>query len=252
MNNKLNIIMPVINVILGRQTGTNLLQVSGANNNVIGVVGQIGSVDNGVSRQHLKFSIDAKTLEVTITNINPNNQTRVNGSEILSSKVDANDKIELGMNSYRLDINSIIALLQNEGLLPKEYSIKHLESVWDYYYVNCRKQVIRQGRMNAIMGATGIFALLAIVISLFPTENESFDIIRYVCYGLAVVSVIITCIIRFKGASSCIRYKEELEDYIQQNYVCPNSACQHYLGAQNYSLVLKNGKCPYCGSKFVE
>lgn len=245
--------MPVINVILGRQTGTNLLQVSGANNNVIGVVGQIGSVDNGVSRQHLKFSIDAKTLEVTITNINPNNQTRVNGSEILSSKVDANDKIELGMNSYRLDINSIIALLQNEGLLPKEYSIKHLETVWKHYNETNKNNQIRQGRLNAILGLSSIFTLGSFLAAAFiPREDNGLSPIQIGGYCLAMIFAFVTAVVKYRGAPKTIKQKEELEDYMQQNYVCPNSACHHFLGNQKYSLVLQNGKCPYCGSKFVE
>ena len=245
--------MPVVNVILGRQSGTNQLQVSGANNNVIGTVGSIGSVDNGVSRQHLKFSIDAKTLEVTITNINPNNQTRVNGSEILSSKVDANDKIELGMNSYRLDINSIIALLQKEGLLPKEYSIKYLEPVWKHYYETNKNNQIKQGRMNAIFGLGSIFTLGAFLAAAFiPKGDNGLSPMQIGGYCLALLFAVVTAVVKYRGASQTVKQKEDLDEYMQQKYICPNSNCHHFLGYQKYSLVLQNGRCPYCGSKFVE
>ena len=244
--------MPAVNVIIGRQSGTNQLQVCGANDSVIGTIGQIGSVDNGVSRQHLKFSIDVKTLEVTISNVNPNNQTKVNGTAILSTKVEPNDKIELGMNSFCLDINSVVALLQLEGYLPKEYSIKHLEPVWNYYYETNRQIQIRLGRLNAILGVTGAFSMLAIIISLFQFNNIYLDVFRYMCYGIALISIIAACIIRFRGALANVKQKEALEEYIQQNYVCPNEQCHRFMGVQKYSLLLQNGKCPYCGSKFVE
>lgn len=244
--------MPVINVILGRQSGTNLLQISGSNNNVIGTIGQIGSVDNGVSHQHLKMAVDSKNLEVTISNLNPKNQTRVNGTPILTSKVEDTDTIELGMNSYRLNINSVIELLQKEGLLPRVYSIKHLESVWNHYYDTNKQNQIHQGRMNAIMGVTGAFSMLAIIVSMIPTESNILSIIRYVCYAIAFISVIVTCIVRFRGASSNLDQKEELEEYMQKNYICPKKDCSHFLGYQKYKLVLHNGKCPYCGSKFEE
>lgn len=246
--------MPVINVILGRQSGTNLLQISGSNNNVIGTIGQIGSVDNGVSHQHLKMAVDSKNLEVTITNVNPKNQTRVNGTPILTSKVEDTDTIELGMNSYRLNINSVIELLQKEGLLPRVYSIKHLENVWNHYYKTSKENQIKQGRMNAIFGLGSIFTLGAVLASSYMPKlsDGGMSPLQKGGYCLAVIFGIVTFIVRFKGASSNISQKEELEDYMQKNYVCPKKECNHFLGYQKYKLVLHNGKCPYCGSKYEE
>lgn len=245
--------MPTVNVIIGRQSGTNQLQVSGAANNVIGTIGQIGSVDKGVSRQHLKFSVDAKTLEVTITNVNPENQTRVNGAPILTSKVEVSDTVELGMNSYQLNINSVIELLQREGLLPCEYSIKHLENVWNHYYETNKNNQIKQGRMNAIFGLSSIFTLGSFLAAAFiPKEGGGLSPMQIGGYCLAIIFAVVTAVVRYRGASQTVKQKEELEDYMQKNYVCPKKDCNHFMGYQKYSLLLQNGKCPYCGSKFKE
>lgn len=244
--------MPAISVVLGRQSGTNQLQVS-ANNNVIGTIGQIGSVDNGVSRQHLKFSVDTKSLEITITNLSPLNQTKVNGSAIVTSKISLSDRIELGMNSYLLDQNSVVQLLQREALVPKEYSIKHLEPIWNNYYDTNRAYIIKQGRLNAIFGLGTIFTLGSFLAAAFmPHEGEGLSPVQIGGYCLAILFAVITAVVRYKGATLSVEKKEALEHYLQSKYICPKKECGHFLGNKNYSILLQDGKCPYCGSKFKE
>ena len=59
-------------------------------------------------------------------------------------------------------------------------------------------------------------------------------------------------IIRISAARKGPAKQAKLDEWFQDEYVCPNPQCHHFLGNQRYDLILRNGCCPWCKSTFKE
>ena len=91
-------------------------------------------VPNSVSRlkpdeytAHCRIGI--KGSKITITNLNPNNVTYVDGEPVKSAVIDNTNIVCLGVDQFRLDVRY---LLKKLGYVAP-VSIKHLRKVWDRY-----------------------------------------------------------------------------------------------------------------------
>ena len=111
-------------IIIGRKPETNQLKI------VIGkqakVCGTENSVPNSVSRTHFCLT----SLEgggFMLTNLNPANETFVNGVSVESEKVTQQDKIELGAAHYVFDWGYIAEVS------PVLVDIRPLRKVWEEY-----------------------------------------------------------------------------------------------------------------------
>ena len=95
-------------VIIGRKDGTNQLSLKVGNK--VSIKGPQQSVNNGVSREHCKLTVnDDGTF--TIENLKAENQTLVNGLPIASKRITPNDVVELGWQRYRLDWNLVFEVI---------------------------------------------------------------------------------------------------------------------------------------------
>ena len=92
--------------------------------------GEKGSVDLSVSKEHCEIDIEPNG-KVTIVNLNPDNETFVNGKSIIKKQVDqmSIESIGLGSNGYSFALPEIVRALG----LKETYSIGHLKSIIESY-----------------------------------------------------------------------------------------------------------------------
>lgn len=134
-----------------------------------------------------------------------------------------------------------------------EYSIKHLRRVWDDFHEKQLAIQKRQRDLNQLRSASPMFTLGSGAIATLAKCMGWGDAI----FGLTVIMTIIgtalmvySFIICYKDRS--IEEREEANDKLIQDYVCPNPKCRHFMGQQSYHIVRQNKNCPWCKCKFTE
>jgi hypothetical protein len=204
--------------------------------------GAKGSVPGDVSKRHCKISLgDGNTM--TVEDITENNILYVNGIECKrKGNVSPEDRIELGPGKYLLDMEAILKALSGK----KEYSIKHLEAVYEGYQKEKFDMQVRQGKLNALSALPGVLSMTSIGLAAF------FENVRVVMIIIAAIFAIVFALIRYVNASKVPQKNKEIEDRFRSHYVCPNSLCNHFMGMVPYKELLKNKACPYCKCKFKE
>lgn len=237
-------------ILIGKEPSNGRLMISvnikGGNKNT--AIGEMGSVPNCVSRckpaenvAHCKVEIDS-VGNLILMNGKPQNTTYVNGSEIMSKKIKADAKIELGVDRYRLNLCAVLEAAAKlvDIVVPKEYSISHLEQVWNEYNTNIKQIKMKQQRVGVYssipMGLSMLGGLVAGVAPQIRTAALIFT-------GVAFVFLLLTLFLRTKDKS--IEKTEEVTDHFQNKYICPK--CKHFMGMQSYKILRQNKKCPYCG-----
>ena len=205
-------------------------------------VGNKGSVPNNVSRQHCKISLSGDN-KMTVENLTENNLLYINGKDCRRKEgVALTDRIELGPDKFLLDVEAILKPLSAN----QSYSIKHLEVVFDNYQKEKLDLQVKQGKFNAISSLPGILSMTSIgLAALFPP-------VRFIMIAVAALSAIAFAVIRYKSASQIPLKNRELDEQFRAKYICPNPACNHFLGMTPYKELIKNHSCPYCKCKFTE
>lgn len=220
-------------ILIGRDPDNNTLRLYTNGKSVNG-----GKVTNTMSREHCIITLKGDGT-ATIENINPKNVTYVNGQPVIKKTICGNDVVELGADKYKLDLTLF--------KLAKIVNIKHLEFVWNSYKQKQDKIRISQIRKNALRSATGILTMGAILISFSGYENISF--LKYILYGLAIVFIIWTAWSDIFNPGKSIDIANKMQQQFQDDYVCPN--CGTFLGFGNsFDLLMKNGECHKCHTKF--
>jgi len=231
-------------IIIGRKPETNQLKIT------IGkqakVCGTENSVPNSVSRTH--FSLTAvEGGGFTLKNLNPANETFVNGVSVESKQVTQQDKIELGASRYVFDWGLIAEVS------PVLIDIRPLHKVWNDYNKERRKIQVQQGRFNAIKSLTGVLTMGAMIAMFFENNKEGssggFNI-RMVLYVLAIVFNIVAFVITYINASKIPEKTETLDRKFRKRYICPNPKCGHFMGNQPYDILAQGKACPYCRAQF--
>ncbi len=257
-------------ILIGKEPGNGRLLIALNKNgqNKVAPLGTIGSVPNCVSRcrpgegiAHCKISINAEGA-MTLVNLKPQNITYVNGSEILSKRIDENSRISLGKDMYPIDIKAILKSAEvlskqvikgqkGDGNAVKEFSIRPLNAVWDTYHqqmIDIQKKGKKRGDQRLILtlisslGAVGGMAARSVGGNVTVISNIA------ICVSLLFVFYLIVTNKRDKS----IEIKEKLTDKFQDDYVCPNPECGHFMGNQPYKLLRQNKVCPYCRCKLNE
>jgi len=231
-------------IIIGRKPETNQLKI------VIGkqakVCGTENSVPNSVSRTHFCLT-SQEGGGFMLTNLNPANETFVNGVSVESKIVTQQDKIELGASRYVFDWGYIAEVS------PVLVDIRPLRKVWENYNSERRKIQVQQGRFNAIKSLTGVLTMGAMVAMFFENNKEGnsggFNI-RMVLYVAAIVFNIVAFVITYINASKIPEKTEALDRKFRQRYVCPNPKCRHFLGTQPYDVLAQGKSCPYCRAQY--
>ena len=252
-------------ILVGREPGQGRLLVA-----IVGgkasAVGFPNSVPESVSRckvgegvAHAKIYVDQNGT-MTLTNMKPQNVTYVNGSEIVSKRIEQHNTVELGKDRYIINVPMMIESAKNlVGSIPPPplppLDISHLEKVWKNYEsemdrIAIAQQELQKKRMMPIMVSSssallsGIGALVA-VNSLWITLPLG-----------GVVSYMYFKNYNKKDTSHEDR-KRAISD-LQHHYVAP--CCNHIFPAVEYEILknqLTNPKdkkmyCPKCKHELIE
>lgn len=239
-------------ILIGREPEKGRLMIAvDVNGQHKGVVlGDFKSVPDGVSRcrpaegkAHCKMSIDAGGRMV-VTNLNPENYTYVNGREVVAKPVAFDTQLQLGASKYPVAVNTVVEAAKK--LLPapvKEYSISHLEKVWEEY----SKAVERERRISNIFNSIrGLLTLLAIVLG-----SIGGGVVRTVLYVVAVLMALYLFYDILAGRAD--KKKNRIQLDFESKYVCPH--CKRYLNGgtfQPYRRLQENVACPYCHCKWTD
>ena len=222
-------------IIVGRNQNTRQLTVikDGVEKNY----GQANSVPMDVSRHHISLQpIDEGKWK--IKNLNEQNVTFVNGIAIESKNISVNDKVELGNSHYLLNWEALSE--------PKEETvdIRPLKIIWKEYDEKKFDSQIAERKFNAARSATGIITMLAIACSIILGHGPIYIIL----YALAIGISLAFTYLAYKKSTEVPKQQRELTKRFQQTYVCPK--CGHFMGFQDYDILIQSDACPYCKTKY--
>lgn len=222
-------------IIIGRDQQTRQLSI--VKDGVTKLYGQPGSVPMDVSRHHLSLQpIDEGKWK--IKNLNEQNVTFVNGIAIESKNISENDKVELGNSHYLLNWEALSE--------PKEETvdIRPLKIIWKEYDEKKFDSQIAERKFNAARSATGVITMLAIACSIILGHGPIYIIL----YALAIGISLAFTYLAYKKSTEVPKQQRELTKRFQQTYVCPK--CGHFMGFQDYDILVQSDACPYCKTKY--
>ena len=231
-------------LIIGREAGVPkeqarlAVQVDGKTYHM----GTRGSVPPNVSKQHCKITVRPDNL-MTVEDITDDNFLYINGMDCKRKEnVALTDKIELGPGRYVLEMDAVLKMLAANQV----YSIKHLEAIYDGFQEEKLDMQVKQGRLNALSALPGVLSMTSIGLAVFIPNA------RVVMIAIAAVFALVFALIRFIFASKVPLKMREMENRFREQYVCPNTSCNRFLGATPYRELIKNRACPYCKCKYSE
>ena len=254
-------------ILIGREPDKGRLCV--AVDGKVAALGNPGCVPSCVSRCKVQENVAHAKIEVsgdgkmTITNMKPNNQTFVDGVEVMSKTITAGSKVALGKDRYVVHVNAIMVaaekiVVPGEGCTPPptaEYNITHLKRVWDDYHdktVAIKKHSHKLGLMSSagMLFTFGGGALTALG-GQMGLGGFMKDLMPFLT-AIGGIVFILSFVLRSRDKT--IENTEKITEDFQEHYVCPNPKCNKFLGNLSYKLLIKQYKmqCPYCKCKYVE
>lgn len=222
-------------IIIGRDQTTRQLSIVKEGKTTL--YGATGSVPMDVSRHHCSLqSTDGEKW--VIKNLNERNVTFVNGIAVESKTISKQDKIELGNSHYLFSWDAL-----NEPKV-ETVDVRPLYKVWEEYNrksIDIRKRQKNIGLLASIpMGFTMLGGLISGIAS------EEIRPIAYVFTAIALSIMIYGFYRRFTDNS--IEEQEEIKKEFQRKYTCPK--CGHFMGFQDYDILIQGDACPYCKTKY--
>lgn len=224
--------------IIGRDANTSQLNIIFGQKTI--KLGMPGSVPMNVSRQHCMLTID-DSGRMSIKNLKPQNVTYVNDHAVESKYISERDCITLGTSKYRLNLHEVIVAVRKTA--PKVVDIRPLEKIWNEYNEALQDTKIKQGKFLALSSGTGLITMAAVVLSFMGVGME----VRIACYVIAAILVFVTVLVRWQNATKLPQQQQELQEWLEDNYVCPN--CKHSF-SMNYKKLKQYDACPFCKAKF--
>lgn len=225
--------------IIGREPGGigNRLRIISKSTNKEFFISTTSSVPNTVSREHCLLSVNPQQGTAILKNLKPQNSTWVNGVEIASLSVSANDRIELGSDHFPLNLANVLETLSSE--VPKTYSITHLKAVWEKYQQDKLALQIEERKNGAIRSITGVISPLAILCAFIPIPGFSIAL-RSILFGIMFVIALYFFITGLKNARKYPQQYAELDNKFHHDYVCPNPSCRRFLGYVPYDDLVRS------------
>lgn len=239
-----------MDLIIGRESGSTTPRLCITQGEKTFYIGAPGSVPKTVSRRHCRLQIE-KDDGMTISNVSDQNTLFVNGLEYKAKMITKSDLVELGSEHYQLDVQAILTMLKRGPAKPGNadepptYHISHLRTIWENYSMEKMDIQVSQGKINAASTIPGVLSMVSIALSFVFT-----DAVRIVFISIAAFLAIAFAIVRLNNADKIPMRQKALDERFQDDYVCPH--CKRFLGNQSFKLILKNGGCPWCKSKFIE
>ncbi|MBR1688567.1 MAG: FHA domain-containing protein [Prevotella sp.] len=233
-------------IIVGRKQETNQLKITiGKQDKVCGAA---NSIPNNVSRRHFSLTSD-QSGGFILKNLNPANETFVNGVSVDQKRVFKGDKIEMGVTRCPFNWQYI------EEVVPTTVDLRPLRVVWEEYEKKKMDMEVKERKFNAIKGFTGLITMVAMVLTVVgatkTNENGGMDP-RVFLYGAALLAGIIANVITYMRASKTPQERKNVENNFRKNYICPNPKCHHFMGNQPYDILSQNHACPYCKAQYKE
>lgn len=230
----------MMKLTIGRQDGTDAPRLAVTVEGKTSYYGDPGSVPKGVSRKHCEVTLEDDGT-ITIQDITSNNFMYVNGADCKRRKnLSLSDSVELGPSRYKLDLDTIVKAVSAK----KDYSIAHLGKVYDDFQTAKMQMQIRERRFNAISRLSMIITPISLALALFWEKARIIGLVFTVVFGAAIV------VFSYKSAENGPKKHKELEDAFRDKYVCPNPACDRFLGSIPYKELMKTKACPFCHAKF--
>lgn len=234
----------MIELQIGRESGTDSPRLAIVNEGKTSYFGQPGSVPKSVSRKHCQVKV-MEDMSISIEDVTSNNFMYINGVDCKKKNhIKITDTVELGPDHYRLDLESIVKAFSSK----QEWHIGHLKGVYDAYQTEKTKMQVQQGKMNAASMLPGMISMISMLLMIVWDSTTP----RLVLGTVAVIGMLFFFIYRNRSATSNPQKTKQLEDDFREHYRCPNPTCSHFLGTTPYKELLKNKSCPYCKGKFVE
>lgn len=241
-------------IIVGRESGAAEPRLCIKTGNVTKYLGAAGSVPKSVSRSHCVIVIDENNA-IKINNVSDQNALFINGMEYKSKAVSESDLVELGPDRYRLDVKAVINAATataskpsaaNTPPAPKTYNISGLKKIWREYDKAKEDIQVRERKIGAFSAISGVITPISMTFALVMDNIN----IKYMSGFITAICAVSFLVIRVKRAADVPALQKKLDEKFQDNYVCPH--CSHFMGNQRYELILRNGGCPWCKSKFTE
>lgn len=208
-------------------------------------------VPNTVSRvkpnegtAHCLIFINDTSGHISITNLNPQNSTYVDGEEISGkTSISEHSIISMGGDLYRLNLKKLLKSIGYE----RPYSIKHLEKVWSKYDKSLLQLQIDQQKNANKQKLQGILSLLSTLCVIIPSNIP--NAIRVICVAAALGVGIYFFVKGNKADNTFVMKKRNLDEAFREDYVCPKCGC--FLGFTPYENFEHKSKCGHCNCKFI-
>jgi hypothetical protein len=98
-------------------------------------------------------------------------------------------------------------------------------------------------------GILPVFTMGAIALKMAGIGGDG--LMMTMVYGIAIVLSAFFCVKAFIDANKLTKRREELKRWFMAYYRCPNPECNRFLGNKDFELVMEDGMCPRCKTKFV-
>lgn len=218
------------------------------------------SVPQGVSRcqadtAHCRIDINERGV-MTLTNLSLHNVTYVDGVEVATKRLLPDSAVLLSSAKFALPLDNVLAAsvraLEKVRPAPAvRYSIAPLEEVWARYHAETLRLKLYQRKVGQMRSIPMMFTFSSGAVT---TLSRVLTWPGWV-FTLTAALTLLGFVLMVYGfylsmADKSIEKGEALLARFQQEYVCPNPHCRHFMGMQPYNLLRQNKKCPYCGCEF--
>lgn len=231
-------------LIIGRDEKTRQLCITpsqqGARPKLFGAP---GSVPDSVSRKHLKLTEDSERPgSYVVINLNPQNVTYVNGQMVEQMRVKEGDQIQMGPTQFTLDWNYVTQMV------PVVVDLAPLEKVWTYYNSTRIKYQKQTALFNSLRSGLGIFTMAGVLLGVIGRDKfgGAYVAIYVVAISLSVIFFVYSMIMAVKTPKK----NEQLNEWFQSHYLCPNPKCKRFLGNVPYKVLSQSKNCNYCRCTF--
>lgn len=214
---------------------------------IIGKQGQqrIPLTQADISRKHCSIT-DNGDGTLILKDLGSTYGTFVNGNQVLQKNISIDTVIQLG-NSYKVKVRELLP----PGFYTPEFSVKPLEYVWNEYNNRILAITNNQKKVNMLRSASPIFTIGSGAVATVAKTAGLGDGIFYVTGFMTIFGLILMIYSFIQGMNDkSTEEREEATLYLQDNYLCPNPSCKHFIGMKHYNILKKETKCPYCGCKY--
>lgn len=197
---------------------------------------------------HCRIFVKESTGKMSITNMNSNNATYVDGEEVeCSVQITEHSIIALGSDQWKLNLKKILKTIGFE----RPYSIKHLKKKWDKYDRTLLQFQVEQQKSANRQKLQGILSQISMLCVIIPSVIPSVPIPSILRVLLIVTALGVGFYFYMKGNKtddSFIMKKRILDEEFRDDYVCPK--CGSFLGYIPYEDLEYKKKCNNCNCKF--